>query len=84
MRSWVIQVVVCAAVFRTGTPNRTTLNVGILLELTDNWYQSFTKGFIYIFEKVFEDIRRRHDILPEFEFNLTVKDTKVRESCMLK
>lgn len=57
--------------------NKTVLNVGILLELTDNWYEPYTKGFIYIIQKVFDNIKSRHDLLQDYEFNLTVKDTKV-------
>jgi len=67
----------CVLICRTVGENKTTLHIGILLELTDNWYAGFTNGFTDIFEKVFSDIKKRHDILSGYDFKLTTKDTQV-------
>lgn len=59
------------------TQNRTTLHVGVLLELTDHWYSPYVGYYDDVLEYAFREIEEREDILPEFAFKMAVKDTKV-------
>jgi len=70
-------IIQCVLICQTFGENRTTLHIGILLELTRSWYRAYTHGFIDIFEKVFTDIQNRHELLLGYDFKLTIKDTKV-------
>lgn len=57
--------------------SKSTIEVGVLLELTDYWYSKYAGFYTQILDYAFKEIEERGDILPSFTFNMTVKDTKV-------
>ncbi|XP_053381997.1 gamma-aminobutyric acid type B receptor subunit 2-like [Mercenaria mercenaria] len=52
------------------------LYIGVLLELSESWYQKYTHFFPTMFEYAFERIYDRSDILADYEFKLVIRDTK--------
>lgn len=57
--------------------SKSTLEVGVLLELSDYAYSEYRGLYPDILDYAFKEIEERGDILPGFTFNMTVKDTKV-------
>lgn len=57
--------------------NKTTLNIGVLIEQSKSWYKYIANGFLFVYEHVLQDIREKEDLLPDFDFKLTVRDTEV-------
>lgn len=68
-------VIVC--VFRILAEGKTTLHVGVLLELSDYWYSSYTNFYDDVLDYAFREIEERDDILKDFNFEMTIQDTKV-------
>lgn len=62
---------------RVSCKEPTVLYVGGLFELTESWYSGYTPFFVTIIQHAFEEIHERDDILPDFRFEMIVKDTKV-------
>ena len=58
-------------------PEKTTLFIGALFELSNHWYQSYVNFFIDIIEYVFEEVENRTDILADYSLKLVTKDTQV-------
>ena len=59
------------------SPEKTSLYVGALLELSNHWYQNYVNFFINIIEYVFEEVENRTDILADYSLKLVTKDTQV-------
>ena len=53
------------------------LHVGVLLELTDNWYVRYTNFFPDVFRYGFKGVDNRSDILSDYTIELVIRDTKV-------
>ena len=65
------------------SPEKTTLYIGALLELSNHWYESYVNFFINIIEYVFEEVENRTDILSEYSLKLVTKDTQVGLAMLL-
>lgn len=77
MRSACVSVIFVALVTNVETSNKTTLHVGILLELTEYSNKYFIEVFDDMLNYTLQRIANRSDILDGFDFQVCVKDTKV-------
>lgn len=57
--------------------NKTVLNVGLLLEMTEYRYRNYVKLVPYILNYAFTEIQENQHLLSDYKFNMILKDTKV-------
>lgn len=57
--------------------NKTTLNVGCLFELSKYRYRDYIQLLPHILDYAFQKIHRDTDLLPDYHFNVIIKDTRV-------
>ena len=77
MKSGIIVFCILTILIKQRRCDRIPLYVGGLFELTKHWWISYTNFFPSIVEFVFETVRERNDILPDYELVLVTKDTQV-------
>lgn len=63
--------------FNIDFTDESTLHVGLLLELSNYWFARYIREFVDVFDYAFEMIQNRSDILPGFNFKMTVRNTQV-------